>query len=99
MMQTDVKAFYTTSSSTVLVFNGRTRVRGITLTPNSSSNPAATLYDASTTSITGLTSIIAYAGDSNSMIYTIALPGEGVLFYKGIVLVPSLTASVTIIYG
>lgn len=72
MMQTDVKSGYV--SSTTTVFNGRTRFKGILVTPGSQ-NGTCVVTDGGASGST----VFSTATKSESLPFFVLVPGEGVL--------------------
>lgn len=84
MMQGDVTSTYINTAASTLVFKGRTRLKSITVCQSGNNN--ITFIDSNTTVgiNLGVPFFIYEIGDEN-FTYTITFPGEGILFYKGIV--------------
>ena len=90
-MQTDVKAKSLAASGSV--FGGRTRVKGLVITPGASAG-SVELKDGGS----GGTSVFTIVTIANGQVESILIPGEGVLFSTSVY--AALTnASVTVFYG
>lgn len=90
-MQTDVKAKSLAASGSV--FGGRTRVKGLVITPGASAG-SVELKDGGS----GGTSVFTINTIANGQVESILIPGEGVLFSTNVY--ATLTnATVTVFYG
>ncbi len=87
-MQTDVKA--TSLGSSGLVYEGRTRVKGLIVSPTSSAG--------NVTLVNGGVNVFAVQTIANGETFNALIPGEGVLFSTN-VSVTLVNASVTVFYG
>jgi len=92
-MQTDVKATY--AAIDAVIFAGRTRIKGVTVSV-AVAGAALILYDnASAASGTALLTLsTAIAGN-----YNVLIPGEGILATNGVFLDINGAAGVTVFYG
>ena len=88
MMQTDVKA--KSLGSTGVVYEGRTRVRGLIIAAGASAGNV-TLAD-------GGVNVFAIQTPANGLTFNAIIPAEGVLFYSN-VSATLLNATVTVFYG
>ncbi len=88
MMQTDVKAKSLGASG--LVFEGRTRVKGLIIAASSSAG--------NVTLANGGVNVFAIQTVANGESFSTIIPGEGVVFSTN-VSVTLLNASVTVFYG
>ncbi len=91
MMQTDVKAKSLSVSGSV--YGGRTRVRGIVITPGASAG-SVTLKDGGS----GGTSIMVIDTVAQGEAFNVIIPGEGVLFATDVYATLS-NATATVFYG
>ena len=87
-MQTDVKA--KSLGSTGVVYEGRTRVRGLIIAAGASAGNV-TLAD-------GGVNVFAIQTPANGLTFNAIIPAEGVLFYSN-VSATLLNATVTVFYG
>lgn len=91
MMQTDVKAKSLAASGSI--FGGRTRVKGLVITPGASAG-SVELKDGGS----GGTSMFIINTVANGQVESILIPGEGVVFSTNVY--ATLTnATVTVFYG
>jgi len=108
-MQTDVKAVHSSASTLgtavkLLPTTGpmRGRIKGVVITGGLTAG-TATFYDGNTDNSAADTSAVLLILDSaaNSNMTNVLLPGEGILFNKGLWYTPTTTApfGVTVIYG
>ena len=90
-MQTDVKAISLAASGSV--FGGRTRVKGLVITPGASAGSVA-MKDggASGTTVFTINTV------ANGQVENILIPGEGVVFNTDVYATLS-NATVTVFYG
>lgn len=91
MMQTDVKAISLAASGSV--YSGRTRVKGLVITPGASAG-SVTLKDGGSAG----TSIFTINTIANGQVESILIPGEGVVFSTDVYATLS-NATVTVFYG
>jgi len=93
MMQTDVKSGYVASSATV--FNGRTRVKGLLVTPGSAAGTVVVKDGGS-----GGTTLISTATVSGGTPFPVVIPGEGVLCQTSLyVAVTGTDTTAVVFYG
>lgn len=91
MMQTDVNASYV--SATATVFNGRTRLKGVLVTPGSTAGTVV-IKDGGASGIT----IFSTATLASGTPFFALLPGEGVLCLTSIHTTVSGTATTAVVY-
>ena len=91
MMQTDVKAKSLAASGSV--FGGRTRVKGLVITPGGSAG-SVVMRDGGS----GGTAVFTINTVANGQVESILIPGEGVVFNTD-VYVTLTNATVTVFYG
>lgn len=91
MMQTDVKAISLAASGSV--FGGRTRVKGLVITPGASAG-SVTLKDGGSSG----TTVFTINTVANGQVESILIPGEGVVFNTDVYATLS-NATVTVFYG
>lgn len=91
MMQTDVLS--TSLAASGNIYNGRTRVRGIAITPAATAG-SLTLLDGGS----GGTSKMVINTPAAGQAFYIKVPGEGVLFYINVYATIS-NCSITVFYG
>jgi len=93
MMQTDVKSGYVASSATV--FNGRTRLKGLLVTPGSAAGTVVVKDGGS-----GGTTLISTATVSGGTPFSAVIPGEGVLCQTNLyVAVTGADTTAVVFYG
>lgn len=90
-MQTDVLA--TSLAASGSIFGGRTRVRGITITPGASAG-SLVLKNGGSSGTTVMTINTIAGGNS----FNVLIPAEGVLFNTGVYATIS-NCSITVFYG
>ena len=90
-MQTDVKAISLAASGSV--FGGRTRVKGLVITPGASAG-SVELKDGGASG----TSVFIINTVANGQVESILIPGEGVVFNTDVYATLS-NATVTVFYG
>ena len=92
-MQTDVKAGYV--SSTATVFSGRTRLKGLLVTPGSAAGTVV-VRDGGASG----TTLISTATLASGTPFNVVIPGEGVLCYTDLhVTVTGAATTATVFYG
>jgi len=97
MMQTDVKSAHLSAAGSYYV--GRTRLKGIVVSPRISTAVTFEIRDGSATAAVLYTMDL--AGNSNPNTFYVSVPGEGILASTGLYLtlsVGSLTG-ITVFYG
>jgi len=93
MMQTDVKAGYV--SSTTTVYNGRTRFKGLVVTPGTA-NGTCVVKDGGS----GGTTLFSTTTVENGTPFCVTIPGEGVLCATNLyVAVTGTATTATVFYG
>ena len=92
-MQTDVKTGYV--SSTATVFNGRTRLKGVLVTPGSAAGTVV-VRDGGASG----TTLISTATLASGTPFNVIVPGEGVVCYVDLhVTVSGAATTATVFYG
>jgi hypothetical protein len=92
-MQTDVKAGYV--SSTATVFSGRTRLKGLLVTPGSAAGTVV-VRDGGASG----TTLISTATLASGTPFSLLIPGEGVVCYTDLhVTVSGAATTATVFYG
>lgn len=91
MMQTDVKAGYVTTSATV--FDGRTRFKGLVVTPGSA-NGTVVVKDGGS----GGTVLFSTATVANATPFNVLVPGEGVLCMTDLYVAVTGTATTAVVF-
>ena len=97
MMQTDVKSAHLSAAGSYYV--GRTRLRGIVISPKASTAATFEIRDGSSSGVVLYTMDIASLGTPNT--FYVLIPGEGILAATGLYLTLSVGSitGVTIFYG
>jgi hypothetical protein len=97
MMQTDVKSAHLSAAGSYYV--GRTRLRGIVISPKASTAATFEIRDGSSSGVVLYTMDIASLGTPNTSY--VLIPGEGVLAATGLYLTLSVgsVTGITIFYG
>jgi hypothetical protein len=97
MMQTDVKSAHLSAAGSYYV--GRTRLRGIVISPKASTAATFEIRDGSSSGVVLYTMDIASLGTPNT--FYVLIPGEGILAATGLYLTLSVgsVTGVTIFYG
>ena len=97
MMQTDVKSAHLSAAGSYYV--GRTRLRGIVISPKASTAATFEIRDGSSSGVVLYTMDIASLGTPNTSY--VLIPGEGILAATGLYLTLSVgsVTGVTIFYG
>ena len=97
MMQTDVKSAHLSAAGSF--YSGRTRLRGIVVTPKATTVATFEIRDGSATGAVLYTMDIPSLGTPNS--FYILVPGEGVLATAGLYLTLSVGSitGITVFYG
>ena len=93
-MQTDVKAGHRDSSG--VVYAGRTRVRGYQVAPGGTAGEIQ-FWDNATTNAGN--ELITINITTNAAVIATLIPGEGILFEKGVYVVLPASAAITVFYG
>lgn len=91
MMQTDVKAGYV--SATATVFGGRTRFKGLVVTPGSAAGTVVVRDGGA-----GGTTLFSTATLSSGTPFSVLIPGEGVLCYTDLHVTVTGTATTAMVY-
>jgi hypothetical protein len=91
MMQTDVKAGYV--SATATVFDGRTRFKGLVVTPGSAAGTVVVRDGGA-----GGTTLFSTATLSSGTPFSVLIPGEGVLCYTDLHVTVTGTATTAMVY-
>ena len=89
-MQTDVKATTGLAGATTVVYEGRTRFKGVTISYTTGGN--VTVKDGTTT----MWSFVPQTGGGS---FNVLLPGEGILAYGNLTVTCTANATATVIYG
>jgi hypothetical protein len=97
MMQTDVKSAHLSVAGSYYV--GRTRLKGIVVSPKISTSVTFEIRDGSATAAVLYTMDL--AGNSNPNTFYVQVPGEGILASNGLYLTTSVgtVTGITIFYG
>jgi hypothetical protein len=97
MMQTDVKSAHLSAAGSYYV--GRTRLRGIVISPKASTAATFEIRDGSSSGVVLYTMDIASLGTPNT--FYVLIPGEGILAATGLYLTLSVgsVTGITIFYG
>lgn len=97
MMQTDVKAAHLTAAGSFIL--GRTRLRGIVVSPKASTAATFEIRDGSATAAVLFTMDIASV--TTPVNFTIPIPGEGILASTGLHLTTSVgtVVGIEVFYG
>jgi len=91
MMQTDVKAGYV--SATATVFDGRTRFKGLVVTPGSAAGTVVVRDGGA-----GGTTLFSTATLSSGTPFSVLIPGEGVLCYTNLHVTVTGTATTAVVF-
>lgn len=91
MMQTDVKSAYV--SATATAFAGRTRLKGIVVTPGSTAGTVVVRDGGASGTVVFSTTTLA-----SGTPFAVSIPGEGVLCYTDIHVTVTGTATTAMIY-
>jgi hypothetical protein len=91
MMQTDVKAGYV--SATATVFSGRTRLKGVLVTPGSTAGTVVVRDNGASG-----TTIFSTATLASGTPFSVLIPGEGVLCLTDIHVTITGTATTAVVY-
>jgi hypothetical protein len=91
MMQTDVKAGYV--SATATVFDGRTRFKGLVVTPGSAAGTVVVRDGGA-----GGTTLFSTATLSSGTPFSVLIPGEGVLCYTDLHVTVTGAATTAMVY-
>ena len=89
-MQTDVKATLAVGAGTTVVFEGRARFKGVTISYTATGN--VTVND-------GTTQIWKFAPQAGSGSFNVLLPGEGILAKSNLTVTTTANSTATVIYG
>ena len=97
MMQTDVKSAHLTLAGSL--YAGRTRLRGFIVSPKASTAATFEIRDGSATGAVLYTMDI--ASNTNPNVFSMTIPGEGILASNGLHLTFSVgsVTGITIFYG
>lgn len=90
-MQTDVKAGYV--SATATVFDGRTRFKGLVVTPGSAAGTVVVRDGGA-----GGTTLFSTATLSSGTPFSVLIPGEGVLCYTNLHVTVTGTATTAVVF-
>jgi len=97
MMQTDVKSAHLSAAGSYYV--GRTRLKGIVVSPKISTSVTFEIRDGSATAAVLYTMDL--AGNSNPNTFFVQVPGEGIVASAGLYLTTSVgtVTGITVFYG
>ena len=92
MMQTDVKSTAAAAGTTTTIFNGRARIKGVSI--SYSTGGTVVLNDG-----TGGTAMLSFVAPAAAGAVYIPIPGEGILCMNNISAVCSATTTAVVFYG
>jgi hypothetical protein len=97
MMQTDVKSAHLTLAGSL--YAGRTRLRGFIVSPKASTAATFEIRDGSATG--AVLYIMDIASNTNPNVFSMTIPGEGILASSGLYLTFSVgsVTGITVFYG